>query len=263
MATASSPDFALPPLIAAPRHILFFVAMEREAAPIAEALGLARAGDAFIGHVAHAEVTLVTPGIDATAQADRIGPVHASIALTRFLREVRGPIDLVVNAGTAGGFEAQGQRIADIVLARDTLFHDARVAIDGFDRVARAHTRLSAAETALEAAAAAIDARVGLVSTGASLDATADELAAFARTGALAKEMELAALAVACRLHEVPLVALKGITDLVDHHEPTEAAFRRNLARTAARVAAASGPWIETLCASARGTARGSVRPNG
>lgn len=251
MSAAPAADFALPPLSAAPRRVLFFVAMAHEAAPIVEALGLARLGHAHLGRVAGAEVTLVTPGIDPATNVDRIGPVHASAALVRLLAQARVPFDLVVNAGTAGGFEAQGQRIADLVVARDAMFHDARIAIDGFDRVARAHTRLSADEATLARCAALLDARAGLVSTGASLDATADELALFTRSGALAKEMELAALAVVCRLHETPLVALKGITDLVDHHEPTHAVFLRNLERTAARVAAASGPFIEAMCARA------------
>lgn len=247
MANASAADFALPPLPTAARRVLFFVAMEHEAAPIASALGLARSGAARVGRVAGAEVTLVTPGADPASNIDHIGPVHASVALTRALAQAHDPFDLVVNAGTAGGFEAHGQRIADLVIARDTMFHDARVAIDGFDRVARAHTRLSADEATIARVAAALDARAGLVSTGSSLDATPDELALFARSGALAKEMELAALAVACRLHGLPLVALKGVTDLVDHHEPTHAAFLRNLERTCARIAAACGPLLETI----------------
>jgi len=234
-------DFALPPLPPAPRRVLLFVAMEGEAAPIVDALRLARAGDASIGRVGNAEVTLVTPGVDPATQVDRIGPVHAAVALSRALLAAREPFDLVVNAGTAGGFEAQGQRIADLVVARDTMFHDARVALAGYGAVARAHTRLSAGDATLARMAAALDARVGLVSTGSSLDATADELALFARHGALAKEMELAALALACREHGLPLVALKGITDLVDHHEPTHEAFLRNLSRTSARVANAVG----------------------
>ena len=253
MADAPAADFSLAPLPAVVRRVLFFVAMEHEAAPIADALGLARMGnarmgDARTGRVAGAEVTLATPGVDAATKVDRIGPVHASAALARMLALAREPFDLVVNAGTAGGFEAQGQRIADLVVARDAMFHDARVAIDGFDRVARAHTRLSADEATLARMAATLGARAGLVSTGSSLDATPDELALFARSGALAKEMELAALAVVCRLHDTPLVALKGVTDLVDHHEPTHAAFLRNLERTAARVASASGPMLESMC---------------
>jgi len=241
MATRAAADFALPPLPTDARRVLVFVAMESEATPIADALRLARADGARVGGMAGAEIVLVTPGIDPATQVDRIGPVHAAVALSRALLATQEPFDLVVNAGTAGGFEAQGQRIADLVVARDTMFHDARVAIDGFDRTARAHTRLSADESMLARMAAALDARVGLVSTGSSLDATGDELAFFARHGALAKEMELAALALACREHGLPLVALKGITDLVDHHEPTHEAFLRNLSRTSARVANAIG----------------------
>ena len=247
MTNAPAADFALPPLPASPRRVLLFVAMEHEAAPIVAALGLSRRERGFTGRVAGADVTLITPGIDPATEIDRIGPVHASAALTRALLHAPEPYDLVMNAGTAGGFEAKGQRIADLVVARETMFHDARIALDGFDRVARAHTRLSADDMALALLAAALDARAGLVSTGSSLDATADELALFARSDALAKEMELAALAVVCRMHDMPLIAVKGITDLVDHHEPTHEAFLRNLDRTAARIAAASGPFLETV----------------
>ncbi|MBI1303832.1 MAG: hypothetical protein GC172_08605 [Phycisphaera sp.] len=248
---ARGADFALPPLPKAPRRVLLFVAMEAEAEPIARALGLAPdrlpLGSAGVrsGRTGALEVSLLSPGICANTRVDQIGPVHAAAVLARALERI--PCDLVVNAGTAGGFESQGQRIADIVLARDTLFHDARVALGGYDAVARAHTRLSADEATLARMAAALDARVGLVSTGASLDATADELAFFARHGALSKEMELAALALVCREHGRPLVALKGITDLVDHHEPAHEAFMRNLARTSARVAEAIGPLLDEL----------------
>ena len=44
--------------------------------------------------------------------------------------------------------------------------------------------------------AAQLGARIGLASSGSSLDATADERALFAQAKALAKDMELAALAV-------------------------------------------------------------------
>ena len=57
----------------------------------------------------------------------------------------------------------------------------------------------------------------------------------------------LAALAVACREAQVPLAALKGVTDLVDHHEPTHEAFLRNLKTTSDRVAAAAGEFIAML----------------
>lgn len=241
-------DFTLPPLERTPRAIALFIAMESEAVPVVRALGLAHgANGAREGRVAGARVVLVTPGRDPELGVDRIGPIHAAIALERAL--AAQPVDLVVNLGSAGGFAAQQLAIADLVLARDTMFHDARVALAGFDAVARAHARLSLDEARLAQFAGRLGARVGLVSTGSSLDATDAELARFRATGAFAKDMELAALAVACRGHATPLVAMKGITDLVDHHEPTHEVFLRNLARTCERIAAAAGPLIESLVA--------------
>ncbi|MEY3022322.1 MAG: hypothetical protein RIS86_1520 [Planctomycetota bacterium] len=244
------PDFALPPLPARPGRVLVFVAMEAEAAPVVRALGLGPRVDGSHGAALHEgvradmRVTVASPGRDRSNGADRIGPVHAASALARLLRD---PFDLVVNVGTAGGFESQGLAIADLVVARETMFHDARVAIPAYDAIARARTRLSPDDDDLVALAAATGARVGLASTGSSLDATAAELAHFARTRTLAKDMELAALAVVCREEGVPLVALKGVTDLVDHHEPAHEAFLRNLARTTARLAEATPALLAAL----------------
>jgi nucleoside phosphorylase len=248
--TEDSPTYALPPLPARPSRVLLFIAMEAEAAPVAAALGLApcapadRGASIARGACMGMQATIASPGRDPATGADRIGPIHAASALVRLLRK---PFDLVVNIGTAGGFESQDLAIADLVLARDTMFHDARVALPAYGDVARAHARLSPDERELASIAAATDARVGLASTGSSLDATADELAHFARTRALAKDMELAALAVVCREEGVPLVALKGITDLVDHHEPTHEAFVRNLSRATCRLAEATPVLLAAL----------------
>ena len=258
---STAPTFSLPPVPAQVRRVLLFVAMRSEAEPIARALGAHR-GTARIGG---AQVELLVPGVDPVLGVDRLGPVHAASALTRAL--ALGRPDLVVNMGTCGGFEAHGQSIADLVVVRDTMFHDARVALPGFDLLARAHTRLSPSDAQLEellarcggagntgraarngtAARIGPAAHIGLASTGSSLDATPAELAHFAQTRTLAKDMELAALATACREAGVPLAALKGVTDLVDHHEPTHEAFLRNLKMTSDRVAAAAGGFIESL----------------
>ncbi|MFZ4748921.1 MAG: hypothetical protein ACOYMM_00290 [Phycisphaerales bacterium] len=246
---STAPTFSLPPVPAQVRRVLLFVAMRGEAEPIARALG-AHGGTARVGG---AQVELLVPGVDPVLGVDRLGPVHAASALTRAL--ALGRPDLVVNMGTCGGFEAHGQSIADLVVVRDTMFHDARVALPGFDLLARAHTRLSPSDAQLEELLARCEgagntgpaAHIGLASTGSSLDATPAELAHFAQTRTLAKDMELAALATACREAGVPLAALKGVTDLVDHHEPTHEAFLRNLKMTSDRVAAAAGGFIESL----------------
>ena len=235
--------FELPAIPASPRRVLLFIAMRSEAEPVARALGAVGGLAGGIAHVGDATVELLVPGVDAVLGVDRLGPVHAASALSRAFAAAKP--DLVVNVGTCGGFQSRGLGIADLVVARDTMFHDARVALPGFDALARAHTRLSPSDAQLDALAARLTARVGLASSGSSLDATADELALFARTETLAKDMELAALAVVCREAGVPLAALKGVTDLVDHHEPTQDAFLRNLARTTERIAGATRPFIE------------------
>jgi nucleoside phosphorylase len=235
------PTFTLPPVPARVRKVLLFVALRSEAEPIARALG-ATCGSARVGD---ALVEFVVPGADPALDIDRVGPIHAANVLTRAI--AMGRPDLVLNMGTAGGFESQGLGIADLVVARDCMFHDARVALPGYDALARAHTRLSPTDAQLGTIADRLPARVGLASTGSSLDATAGELELFARENTLAKDMELAALAIVCRDERIPLAALKGITDLVDHHEPTQDAFLRNLARTSDRVAEAARPFIESL----------------
>ncbi len=238
--------YELPPIPAQPRRVLLFIAMESEAAPIAHALRLEHGK----GRIGQTEIELLSPGRDDATKIDRIGPVYAAWTLARGIAAQRP--DLVVNMGTAGGFAAQGLGIADLVLARDTMFHDARVALPGFDAVARAHTRLSPSDAQLDALAAAIDARVGLASSGSSLDATDGEMALFARTRTLAKDMELAALASVCAAERLPLVSLKGVTDLVDHAhaggEPAHEAFVRNLERTCARLAEAAPALLAKLC---------------
>jgi len=238
------PAFTLPPLPSAPSRILLFVAMHSEAEPIARALGLVGGR----GTVAGAEIELLTPGTCAITRVDKLGPVHAASALTRAIA-ARRP-DLVLNMGTAGGFESQGLGIADLVVARDAMFHDARVELPGFDALVRAHTRLSPNDAQLAAIAARVGGRIGLASSGSSLDATAGELALFARVRTLAKDMELASLAVVCSEERVPLAALKGVTDLVDHHEPTHEVFLRNLKKTSDRIAAAAGGFIELVAGS-------------
>ncbi len=237
--------YELPPLPAQPRRVLLFIAMGSEAAPIAHALQLEHGR----GRIGQTEIELLSPGPDPITGIDRIGPVYAAWSLTRAIA-TRRP-DLVVNIGTAGGFAAAGLGIADLVLARDTMFHDARVALPGFDALSRAHARLSAEDARLDSVAAALGARVGLVSSGSSLDATDGEMALFARSRTLAKDMELAALASVCAAERLPLVALKGVTDLVDHAhaggEPAHEAFVRNLERTCARLAEAA-PRLLQAC---------------
>jgi nucleoside phosphorylase len=244
----------LPPRV---RDIMICVAMESEASPIACALGLgepralrsmhpARVRE---GHVAGARIRLVTAGLDAATHVDRIGPIYAATTLLHALAiatDATRP-DLVINMGTAGGFSAQHIGIGDLVIARHTMVHDARVALPGFDALSRAHTRLSLSTDMLASLAARLDATIGDVSTGSSLDASVEELKQFAGAGTMAKDMELAALAMVARDEGVALASVKAITDLVDQPELASVSFLRNLKRACDRLGACAGPMIEVI----------------
>jgi nucleoside phosphorylase len=55
------------------------------------------------------------------------------------------------------------------------------------------------------------------------------ELAFFEQERVCAKDMEACSIAQVCAQCGVPFVAVKAVTDLVDHPEPVQDAFLRNL----------------------------------
>ncbi|MSR41814.1 MAG: hypothetical protein EXS10_07950 [Phycisphaerales bacterium] len=253
MRETSSPTFTLTPLAQPVRSVLLYVAMEAEASGIATALALSaprslRASSTAMlrdGEHNGLRIQLVTAGRDALLGVDHIGPVFGALAVARALDTC--PADVIINAGTAGGFQSRGGAIGALVIARDVQFHDCRVELPNFDALARAHTRLSLSDAELDAIATLLHASVGGVSTGSSLGATSNEIAFFTREKTLAKEMELAAVAVVARERGVPLLALKSITDLVDQHEPAHEAFVKNLAFASARLARAMPQLLQWL----------------
>ena len=138
---------------------------------------------------------------------DNVGTVPA--AVTAYLAVQALAPDVVVSAGTAGGFASRGAAIADVYLATGYSNHDRRIPMEAFDKYgvwafdAHPAPRL----------AAAAGLKQGPVSTGNSFDACPEDLAGMAATGAAVKEMEAAGIVWATHLFDVPLLALKSVTD--------------------------------------------------
>lgn len=211
--------------------------MTAEAAPVVERLGLAPAESPWddrlpprlwSGRVESGsgtvEVDLVWLGSDERHSVDLIGTSAATLATTLLLTHRR--VDLVISAGTAGGFVSRGGEIGKVYLSRSPIcFHDRRVPIDGFRESALGeHPCIDAA-----AIASALGYELGVVSTGDSLDAPTLDLEAMNALGTHAKEMEAAGVAwIASRLG-VPMLAVKAITDLVDGPHATETEFMEHL----------------------------------
>lgn len=217
---------------------LLIIAMEAEAAPVRDALGMDGPGSAL--HPAfpariwtNERAALATNGIDPRFGVDSIA---SQPAITTALHAIEATEpDIVVSAGTAGGFAARGGVIGTTYLASRCLFHDRRVALPGFDRYGDGDYPV--ADLGEVAARAGFE--LGPVSTGNALDAPAGDLQRMNATDTVAKDMEAAAVAWTCERLGVPFTALKVVTDLVDHPEETAEQFVRNLEHATARLAAA------------------------
>ena len=209
------------------------MAMEAEAAPLRASLGAAPAAPpdwasslpvrlAVADH-AGVDVVLVTNGTDPRTGVDCIGSTAAALATQVALDHTRTGLgrrpDLVLTVGTAGGWNRAGASIGDVYLAWDRFF----------DALGRAD--LPAAD--LRAHADTLGCRRGVVTTGDSLDESPEDAARILASGAEVKEMEAAAVAWIGSLHDVPVGAVKAITDLVDSPVATAEQFSANLATAA------------------------------
>lgn len=201
-------------------------AMRGEAEPFLERYEFAHLpGDPTFGYEFYQreDLLVAVAGTHRRFGVDAIGSISAAL-LTRTLLQRFAP-ERVINAGTAGGFESQGGAIGDVYLgAEAVVFHDRRIPLPGFDAMGHGHFPVECDRALAEN----LGLKVGIVSTGDSLDCTPEDMARLTAHGASVKEMEAAAIAWVCEFHHVPLVLLKAITDLVDHHESTSSQFLKN-----------------------------------
>ena len=231
------------------RTIAVIIAMEAEAAPLVEHLKLVKARESplpgpipalvFSGDVHGAKVHVVTNGKSAAFGVDCVGTVPASLTAYGICLALKP--DILVNAGTAGGFKAMGGAIGDVYLASAFKNHDRRIPIPGFDTYA-----IGAVDAfPTPALRAAMGFKDGVVSTGNSLDAPEVDLASLKANDASVKEMEAAGIAHTAELFGVPFVAVKAITDIVDGNQPTADEFMENLGAAAKALQGAVPKVIE------------------
>ncbi|KAL8540133.1 hypothetical protein ACS0TY_001646 [Phlomoides rotata] len=122
-------------------NILFIIAMQTEASPLVNKFQLTEEPDSvfpkgvpwvrYYGKYKDLNINIVCPGKDATLGVDSVGTVSASLLAYASIQALQP--DLIINAGTAGGFKAKGASIGDVFLASDVAFHDRRIPIPVFD----------------------------------------------------------------------------------------------------------------------------------
>ena len=243
--------------------IAVLVAMEAEAAPLVSLLGLkpcpkshrhaplpsvVRSGamtmipsssssrendddDDDDGGKKRCEVVVATCGADSTHGVDSVGTVNAALCAYEILK-THEP-DVLINAGTAGGFREKGARIGDVFLVDEVKYHDRRIPIPTFTKYGVGAIRTAETPNMRKTLK---DLKCGVCSTGNSLDATEVDREMMSRNDASVKEMEAAAVAKVCEMFDVPFVCVKAITDIVDGPHAAEKEFLENLAMAGKRL---------------------------
>lgn len=207
--------------------------MQAEAEPLIDALGLKSKKSFFDAHLpfrtyrgqrGRLELLLVTSGVDRRYQVDNVATVPAAVMAASTASA--WPPALMLNCGTAGGLGSAGCKIGEVYLSEGNFyFHHRRIPIPGFD--VYGHGGFPAADVA--AMASELHLPRGIVSTGDSLDLSDDNLHLIQQHRAIIKDMEAAAIAWVCFQYNLPLIALKSITDLIDDPTPTGPEFLKNL----------------------------------
>lgn len=238
---ASSSDFIT--------NILVVIAMEAEARPLIDNLKLKKLPpldstapcELFSGEYKGCVIHVVTNGKDLRFGVDNVGTTPA--ALTTYLAIKKIDPDIIINAGTAGGFQAKGGRIGDIYISLYCMHHDRRVPIPKFLEYGKGDHKSVAVPNLIQA----MQCKTGVVSTSNSLDHTDKDDEMMLENDASVKDMEAAAVAWVAEITNKPMFAIKVVTDIVDGDRPTEEEFFENLSAAATSLQEAVPRAIEFI----------------
>ncbi len=224
--------------VSSSKNIVILMAMQAEADSIIKSIGLSEVKDKIpsampfrcfqsskqtIPELKHLTITLITSGQDSRYQVDNIGCEAATLMAYQGINLFKP--DLLISAGTAGGFEALGADIGTIYIGDDYfVFHDRIVPLPGFEQAGIG--RFPAAN--LKPMIADLGFQSGVISTGSSLQKNQKDQIVLNQHQVVAKEMEAAAIAWVAMLHQVPMTAVKSITNLVDQDNQSEHEFVKN-----------------------------------
>lgn len=178
-------------------------------------------------------------GVEVGVTLCGIGKVNAAVGTTMLLDKFSP--DYLINIGVAGGFARQVE-IGDIVIATEVRHYDADATIFAYEpgQIPRMPPAYSADPMLVELAARActflegVAVHRGSILSGDTFVHTRDQVDSISAKfpGAMAVEMEGAAVAQTGYLFKVPFVLIRSISDNV--HEPDNSrAYRQALTRAA------------------------------
>mmetsp|Transcript_18126 Transcript_18126/g.27183 ORF Transcript_18126/g.27183 Transcript_18126/m.27183 type:complete len:263 (+) Transcript_18126:158-946(+) len=251
-------------------NVVVAIAMEAEAKPFIEHLNLIQEDSffssktpflAYRGEHHSCQITVITNGKDTVhgMGVDNVGTVPAALATFLALEKLNSDkdndsknsnnvCDLVINAGTCGGFQRKGAEIGDVFFTTAVANHDRRIPLGPFEPYGVGKIESMDVSHLAEV----IGAKLGVCTTGNSLDAHDIDDHHMKVNDASVKDMEAAAIAWSCQLHGTPYVGLKVVTDIVDGDKPTQEEFMENLGTAAKSLQEALPKVIEQVCGSKR-----------
>ncbi|EOA17803.1 hypothetical protein CARUB_v10006197mg [Capsella rubella] len=220
--------------------IVFIVAMQKEAQPLINRLRLVKEVSTpfpkevtwvlFKGMYKDLNVNIVCPGKDATLEVESVGTVPASLVTYASIQAIRP--DLIINAGTAGGFKAKGACISDVYVVSSVAFHDRRIPVPVLDIYGVGMRKAFPTPNLIKE----LNLKVGRLSTGDSMDMSPHDEESITANDATVKDMEGAAVAYVADIFKVPTILIKGVTDIVDGNRPTSEEFLENLAAVTSKL---------------------------
>ncbi len=201
------------------KRVLLVVAMEKEALPMIKALHLQPSAHAFgrlpmrgyEGTFNGIAVFLIMNGQDAVHKIQNVGTQPATLS-TYLGIEYFHP-DLVISIGSAGGMEKYGAKVGAIYLSKFIYFDDRH--IPGVDYDAYAVGGYTSATLNLHQQKQAV--QDGNVCSSDSFELAPLDEATVNQKQCAALDMEAAAVAWVSMLTKTPMVAVKGITNIVGH----------------------------------------------
>jgi 5'-methylthioadenosine nucleosidase len=215
------------------QKIMLLVAMNKEAQPIIKQMKMKEIEHkmdnqlpamAYEVEMGNGKVILVVSGKCTNHGVDRIGTQGLNLVAWEALKAFNP--DILINAGTAGGFKKNGSMPGDVYVSTESIkYHDRLFQPDlhFLNYGIGSYKCLSVPFIAKR-----LGLKEGVISTGGSLLSSLQENEQMIKNNAAVKEMEAAGIAEVAQMRGVPFIGLKIVTDLVDTDECPQNQFTNN-----------------------------------
>jgi len=156
-------------------------------------------------------IFLLINGKSKRYNVDRVATQAATLTAWETIRILEP--NIIINAGTAGGFHSMNAKIGEIYISKPPIYyHDRRIPLPNFEEygfgsfpcldIPELHNKYGFKQ--------------GHISSGNSLDMSDTDLNIIKKNGAIIKDMEAAAIAEVAEIKSIPFIAIKVISDFVD-----------------------------------------------